>query len=126
MRPFLLVVIVIEANFHVPIAVEDHPEGYPRVAAYINSDDDSVLFRRFGNLHARSLLYKEVELTELEAELAKLDKKDEASEENEWRIGHSIHHDNGKKNEERKALMEKIDQKLEVYGMQLCWCTKLD
>ena len=111
-------VVVNEGSLLFPLAVEDHPQGYPRIAAYINSDDDTVLFRRFGNLHARSLLYKQVELTDLERELEKLDKKDDASENDEWRIGHSIHLDNGAKNEERKALIEKIDRKLEVYGEQ--------
>jgi hypothetical protein len=98
--------------------VENHPEGFPRIAAYINSSDDSVLHRRFGNLHARVLLYREVELTDLETQLAKLDKKDNENEKDEWRIAHSIHHDNGRQNEERKALVEKIAQRLEAYGMQ--------
>jgi len=64
----------------------------------------------------RSLLYKEVELTELEEDLAKLDQDDNSKEETEWRIGNAIHHNTGGQNEERKALMEKIDKKLEVYG----------
>jgi hypothetical protein len=96
--------------------VENHPEGYPRIAAYINSDDDTVLFRRFGNLHARSLLYKQIELTELEAKLAKLDGDDNAKEDTEWRVSLAIHHENGKHNEERKTLMEEIHRKLEAYG----------
>lgn len=96
--------------------MEDHPEGYPQVAAYQNSDSSSALFRRFGNLHARSLLYKEVELTDLEAKLAELDREDNSKDDTEWRIAHSIHHDDGKNNEARKALMSEIYQKLEVYG----------
>jgi hypothetical protein len=96
--------------------VENHPEGYPRIAAYINSDNDTALFRRFGDLHARSLLYKQAELTELEAKLAKLDGDDNAKEDTEWRVSLSIHHENGKHNEERKALIEEIDGKLEAYG----------
>jgi hypothetical protein len=96
--------------------VEDYPEGYPRFAAYINSDVDTVLFRRFGTLHARALLYKEVELTALETKLKQMDKKDSESAEDSWKVGHSIHLDNGAMNEERKELMELIVRRLEEYG----------
>jgi len=95
--------------------LEDHPEGFPRIAAYQNSDTSTALYRRFGNLHARSLLYKEIELTSLEAELAKIDNDDGANSDDDWRIGQSIHHENGKGNEKRKALIEEIDRKMEIY-----------
>jgi hypothetical protein len=48
--------------------------------------------------------------------LAKLDGDDNAKEDTEWRVSLSIHHENGKHNEERKALIEEIDGKLEAYG----------
>lgn len=99
--------------------MERYPEGYPRVSAFIDSDYDTALFRRFSILHARSLLYKEVELTELEAQLDKLDKEDEAAEENKWRLGHSISLEGGQQNEKRRDLMKQIDEKLEVYGISL-------
>ena len=102
------------------LSVERYPEGYPRVSAYIDSDSDSVLFRRFGTLHARILLYKEVELTELEAKLDKLDKADEGepgADDNKWRLGHSISLAGGKENEERRDLIKQIEQKLEEYGI---------
>ncbi|TVY81623.1 hypothetical protein LSUE1_G004824 [Lachnellula suecica] len=99
--------------------VERYPEGYPRISAYIDSDSGSTLFRRFGVLHARILLYKQVELTELEAQLDKLDKEDEASEENKWRLGHSLDTNGGYLNEDRKALVEEIDKKMEEYDALL-------
>ncbi|KAE9375175.1 hypothetical protein N431DRAFT_436695 [Stipitochalara longipes BDJ] len=98
--------------------LEKYPEGYPRISAYIDSDSDTPLFRRFGILHARSLLYKQVELTELEAQLDKLDKEDEGepgADDNKWRLGHSISLAGGKENEKRRDLMKKIDEKLEEY-----------
>ena len=95
--------------------MELYPEGYPRIAAYVNSDVDTVLFRRFGDLHARCLLYREVELNDLEKKLNQRDKKDESKEETEWRVTHGIHHDNGKKNEDRKALIEEVERKLKSY-----------
>lgn len=106
--------------------MEDHPKGYPRIAAYINSDVDTALFRRFGDLHARSLLYMEVELTDLGAKLTKLDEDDNAEGETEWKITHSTHHKDGRKNDERKKLIDEINKKLVAYGMYLAfrtvWC----
>jgi len=98
--------------------LEKYPEGYPRISAYIDSDSDTALFRRFGVLHARSLLYKQVELTELEAQLDKIDKEDEGktgADPNKWRLGHSISLNDGQMNEKRRDLMKKIDEKLEEY-----------
>ena len=59
----------------------------------------------------------EVELNELEKKLDELDKKDNGDEDNKWRIGHGIHHKDGRKNEERKALIEEGDKKLKAYCM---------
>jgi hypothetical protein len=106
------------------LSVEKYPEGYPRTSAYIDSDSDTPLFRRFGILHARSLLYKEVELTELEAQLNELDKEDEGqlgADENQWRLGHSISLDGGDGNEKRRDLMKQIDEKMEQYGISLLY-----
>lgn len=103
-------------------SVERYPEGFPRIAAYIDSDIDTVLFRRFGRFNARILLYREVELNELEKKLDELDKKDNAEEDTEWRVGHGIHHEDGKKNEERKALIEEGERKLKAYC--ICSSTK--
>ncbi|KAF8849170.1 hypothetical protein BDZ45DRAFT_697789 [Acephala macrosclerotiorum] len=103
----------------VPINLEKHPKGFPRLAAYVNSDADTVLARRFGDLHARILLYYQAELTDLEAQLAKLDADDAAKDEYLWRNAYSIHRDNGEGNEERTVLIEKIVQKLEEYDKLL-------
>ncbi len=100
------------------IIVEEYPNGYPRASAYLNSDVGTALFRRFGTLHSRALLYKQLELTELEARLEKLDRDDEEKEETKWRNSRSINRRDGEGNEERKALIEEIVKKLEEYGMQ--------
>jgi len=100
-------------------SVERYPKGYPRIAAYFDSDSDTALVRRFGQLHARILLYKQVELTELEARLDKLDKEDEGTpgeDSNGWKLRHSISLKGGHMNEERRDLVKEIDEKLEEYG----------
>ncbi|RDW62569.1 hypothetical protein BP5796_10871 [Coleophoma crateriformis] len=97
--------------------LEAFPRGYPRFSAYVDSDNDTVLFRRFGILHARSLVYKEVELTELEAQLDKLDDVDadtSGKDNNTWRIQYSIHVKT-ERNQARKDLIDRIDQKLKGY-----------
>lgn len=113
----------VKANIILYATVERYPEGYPRSSAYLNSCPGTAYFRRFGTLHTRSLLYKQVELTNLETQLNELDKKDAETSGKEddttWRLGHSISLNDGYMNEERRDLMQKIDQKMKEYGMQL-------
>lgn len=98
--------------------MEQHPKGFSRIAAYLNSDGNSALHRRFGDLHARDLIYKEIELTELETELRELDEADNEQPDTKWRNAHSIHHKNGQGNELRRDLIVKISAKLKEYGTQ--------
>ena len=61
--------------------VEDYPDGYPRLAAVMNSDNDYSMFRRFGTLHMRNLLHLQVEISVLEQKLKDLD-----NEETSWNL----------------------------------------
>jgi hypothetical protein len=58
------------------VTVKDFPKGYPQLAAFLNSDDNFAVFRRFGNLSARALVQLQVDLTELEKKLHDLDDAD--------------------------------------------------
>jgi hypothetical protein len=98
--------------------VDDHPKGYPRIAVYINSDNNSALFRRFGDLRARLLLYMQAEITGLEAQLAKLDTDDDEKEDTKWRNAYSISVNDGRNNEARKELLQKIAKRLDEYGTE--------
>lgn len=60
----------------------EYANGFPTLAAFIASDTDLVIFRRFDCLGARNLLYLQAELVTLEANLAALDEADLASERN--------------------------------------------
>ncbi|TVY43735.1 hypothetical protein LOCC1_G005188 [Lachnellula occidentalis] len=60
-------------------AIEDCPKGYPRLAAFLDIDENFMLYRRFGFLQARILLYKQDELRRLEHTLDRLDKVDEVT-----------------------------------------------
>lgn len=96
--------------------MDKHPRGYPRTAVFVNSDDGTALFRRFGDLHARSLLYKQAELTDLEERLEKIDHEDSLDLAGSWKLGYSIHLKGGRKNEVRRDLMIEINEKLKDYG----------
>jgi hypothetical protein len=101
--------------------VDKHPRGYPRTAVFTNSDGDSSFFRRFGDLYARTLLYKQAELTELEEKLAKIDQDDNQEPGSRWKVGYSIHVKDGRKNEIRRDLMIEIKEKLKDYGKESRW-----
>jgi hypothetical protein len=51
--------------------------GYPRLAAFAESDECFMIYRRFGHIHSRLLLHRQDELRELEADLYDMDKRDE-------------------------------------------------
>ncbi|TGO10039.1 hypothetical protein BTUL_0146g00170 [Botrytis tulipae] len=54
--------------------VERHAEGYPQLAAVINSDERFMLYRRFGFLQTRLLLNKQEEMRVLERRLYHIDR----------------------------------------------------
>ncbi|KAL8942350.1 MAG: hypothetical protein Q9216_001732 [Gyalolechia sp. 2 TL-2023] len=55
---------------------EDCPLGYPKVAVFMDSDDNFMIYRRFGFLYSRVLLSKQDELRRLEEDLDALDRSD--------------------------------------------------
>lgn len=98
--------------------IDGHPEGYPQLAAFINSDQCFLMCRRFGWLNSRVLLYRQAELAELEETLLAMDKEDIS-----YRDGITL---KSKKEDDervdiedpqysRETLINKIDTKLEKY-----------
>jgi transglutaminase-like putative cysteine protease len=63
----------------IAIAVDDVPDGYPRLAALIDSDINTRIYRRFGYYRNRLLLHRQDELAEITRKLDSLDKADEFS-----------------------------------------------
>lgn len=60
---------------NISFIVDNCPEGYPRLAAFLDSDENFMLYRRFGFLQTRLLLNKQAELREYEKELDRLDQE---------------------------------------------------
>ena len=74
----------------------------------LHSDNQFILFRRFGHLHARILLHKQDALTELEQRLTDLDTNDA----NQFFLNSR----RSDRNTARISLLDEIDTKLKEYG----------
>lgn len=95
--------------------VEDHPQGYPQLAAFANSDSNFLMCRRFGFLHNRVLFYRQDELSQLENRLLQMDKFDQ--KDNPEVLKSRMLDDNDDDPQfSRKVLIQKIDEKLRDYG----------
>ena len=81
------------------------------LAAFMASDKSFVLFKRFGELHTRLLLYKQDELVEIEQRLKDLD--------NEERTSYHLASRRDDMNLARKELVTEIESKLSSYGKLL-------
>lgn len=94
-------------------AVEDHPQGYPRLASYINSDANFANYRRFGYLRNRALLQRQDELCVLQERLETLDDEDKEKEPLNLQ---SRERDEKYNSTRRRELIYEIEAKLNVYG----------
>lgn len=92
--------------------MEDHPDGWPRMAAYLNLSDNALIYRKFGYLRNRVLLNKQAEIIELEERLHNLDLRDQDND--EWRL-FSRSYDNSQPTTPRRALLQQIEDKLREY-----------
>lgn len=101
-----------EADNDDPNRIDAHPMGYPRLAAFLNSDENFLLCRKYGFLHNRVLLYRQDELRELENQLLDLDAEDEELDDRALR---SRVRDDKREGCRRKALIQEVDDKLKEY-----------
>ncbi len=93
---------------------EDYPQGWPRLAAFINSSSTFAIWRRFGTAHNRVLLHLQATITRLEQQLEELDKADAENPKrlyrlrrNEWREGWDT---------AQKDILEQMHRKQVDYG----------
>ncbi|KAI9858421.1 MAG: hypothetical protein M1813_007525 [Trichoglossum hirsutum] len=94
---------------------ENYPDGYPRLAAVMNSDDNFAIYRRFGKLQARQLLELEAELTELEEELDEMDRAHERDSD----LEPNLHNRDRAESSERSKLMRRISERKHEYNNML-------
>ena len=98
------------------VVVEDHPKGYPQLTAFLNSDDNFLIARKYGFLRTRLLLYHQDELSVLEKGLLALDDEDKANRKKALRSRKYDEETDDNSEYTRKALMGKIADKLKDYG----------
>lgn len=102
--------------------MEDCPKGYPRLAAFLSSEDSFSIYRGFAYLHSRVLLGLQDHIVSLEREL---DTKDSFDEENgltrrlqsRVRDERESHQDGEERS--RKRILEDIRRTLVEYGSSL-------
>ena len=92
--------------------------GYGSVAACMNSDRDLAIFRRFGALNIRNLLYLQSELMALEKQLHETDSatNNRLQGNDVWSIPRSWYY-LAKAGGEHLDVVLKIREKLEQYSM---------
>lgn len=95
------------------VTVEKHDEGLPQISSFINSHDNNAIFRRFGRMSARTLVQLQIDLTELEEDLDKLDHNDASDPIHKWRL-HGLENYNGW-NEDQRNIVAKLQTKLCEY-----------
>ena len=93
--------------------VDQYPVGYGKLAAFGNCDPDFLIYRKFGWLRNRALLFLQDELVQLEDDLEALDSYEfiEAP-----RRLFSCRQNGGPDGLERRDLHKKIKEKLAEYG----------
>lgn len=122
-RSDCLTLMMLLVPYNLTIAVKDSPRGYPRMAAFLDSDDCFSVYRRFGFLHARLLLHKQDELRVLEEDLRDMDDRDAGKKATKDFLMSRAKDDLRRdlpENLKRKTLLAEIEKKTLEYGMTIC------
>ena len=96
--------------------MDQYPEGYGKLAAYIDCDPNFRIYRKFGWLHNRVLLHLQDELQKLEQELEGVDKW-EATSGDIVKLASR----RSDKTPARSNLIAAIKIKLDEYGENALW-----
>ncbi|KAE8441480.1 hypothetical protein EG329_004904 [Mollisiaceae sp. DMI_Dod_QoI] len=88
---------------------QEYPEGFARLAAFVSSSEEVLIFRGFKYLHTRVLHRLMIEITNLEAELAEIDK------ENESDLDANFVMDKEGKYSKREEKEDEVKEKLKEY-----------
>ncbi|PMD32017.1 hypothetical protein L207DRAFT_471355 [Hyaloscypha variabilis F] len=93
--------------------VDNYPEGYPQLAAFMASDDNLSIYRKFERPCNRVLLDLQSQITALVNRLDELDRLDKSSSTTSYRL-QSIKHEEGWDDEQRKLITE-LQERLSTY-----------
>ena len=92
------------------ILVEHYRQGYPRLAAFLNIDQNFTVFKRFDSLHLRVLLEQQDRLCELQQQLEDCDDVET--------IQVNLSNRRQDSNLVRRDILRQVKAELELYGMQ--------
>jgi hypothetical protein len=87
------------------------------LAAFVNADLEGRIYRRYGNIRSRLLLYHQDIIHALEEELNTLDRQDESSE--PYRLCSRRYDEDDPQNSPRKALLARLNGALAEYDALL-------
>jgi hypothetical protein len=92
----------------------NYPDGWPRVAGFLESSDSFGIYRKFGHCHARLLVTHMSNITEMEEKLSRLDRLDaDGGNDTDWRLKNRRHMEGPDMT--KRDLEEKIEKELSVY-----------
>ena len=99
-------------------------EGFPSFSNFIAGDNQEAIYRRFGSLSARNLLYQQSELHHLEEELEAYDREDAQDLNNlpaqqRARLWDYLAVDDSDSARVRRELQDKIKSRIKEYRMFL-------
>lgn len=115
--------------------MEDHPRGFPKLACFLDSDDAFMIYRRFGTVFSRLILYKQDEISKMEDSLHVMDKYDYKHGNGKFLMSRVFDEERGDPPdlwpESRTNLMERLEKKSLEYGNYRCkevhnTCSKLN
>ena len=102
------------------LLVESFPRGFPKLARFLDSDDNFMVYRRFGTVCSRLLLYKQDEISKMEGVLHSMDKTDERAKNEKCLMSRTLDVERDGIPEfwpeSRPQLMEKLEKKIVEYG----------
>ena len=98
--------------------VESCPKGYPNLAAFLDSDENFMVYRRFGYLQSRLLLEKQDELRKLEKKLDLMDDHNKTVNPTLLQMRDLTEEEGAAP---RKALFTQIEERFREYSMHHRW-----
>lgn len=101
----------LDPDFHI---AHEFPRGYPSLADLLSNDEMFLIFRKYGYLRNRLLLNLQDQIAVLESDLHLLDHREAQTHPNALR-SRTIDEERGE-GCVRRTLLEKIGEKLKIYG----------
>lgn len=97
---------------------EDFPDGWPRVAAFMESCESFGIYRKFGIPHARLLIIHMSNIQEIWTELLEIDRRDEAGgKDTNWRLKNRFHEEG--LDTTKRELEHRLEKELLAYDTLL-------